>query len=72
MTTTFSIYDNALTSELLHRCDGPVTLDVLTSRVADAVREGKYSPEAIAAASVEAINVLKAHDGYMSSNEFNR
>jgi hypothetical protein len=54
-----TIYDNDLTSDLLDRCDGPVTLDVISGRVVRLVADGKFPVEEICAASVEAINVLK-------------
>lgn len=72
MTQNYSIYDNALTADLLDRCDGPVNVNVIAGRVREAVIESKYSPEEIAAASVEALNILKAHGGSISSNEFGR
>jgi hypothetical protein len=72
MKNNYSIYDYYLTSELLDRCDGPVNVDVIAGRVTEAVKEGKYSPDEIANASIEALNILKAHGGYISSNEFGR
>jgi hypothetical protein len=72
MAKTFSIYDNALTDDLLDRCDGPVHLDVLACRVSSAIKHGNYSPEEIAAAAMEAIHVLNANGGYIQSNEFER
>lgn len=72
MAQNYLIYDHELTADLLDRCDGPVNVNVIAGRVREAVIESKYSPEEIAAASVEALNILKANGGSISSNEFGR